>query len=104
MGQISEGGSNARVVGNEVTVVITQPQEGLEFFEVGWSGPVPNGFHFLGVGGDSFSRDDVSQVFDRVLEEFTLGGAAIESVFAEDFKDLLDVVFVVLFILTVDQD
>ena len=46
----------------------------------------------------------MSQVFDRFFEEFTFGHIPIHLVLAEDLKDLVDVVLVVGFVLTIDQD
>ena len=46
----------------------------------------------------------MTQVFDRIFEEFAFGHVPIHLVLAEDLEDLMNVLSVVKFIATVDQD
>jgi hypothetical protein len=104
VGEICEEGSYGRVVWDEMVVVVAETEEGLEFLKVHGSRPSLDGLHLLGVGCDALCRDDVTEVFDGGLEEFTLCGLAIELMFAEEVKDLSQVLLVVVIILAVDED
>jgi hypothetical protein len=102
--EVGEGGSDSRVVWDKTTVVVAHAEEGLEFLEIGGGWPCFDGLYFLGVSGDALCRDDMAQVFDGGLEELALGCFAIELVFAEESKDLVQVFLVVGIVLAVYED
>ena len=61
-------------------------------------------FDFLGISRYAFGGDYVTQVFDRFLEEFAFRHIAIHLVFTEDFKDLADVLCMILVVSAINQD
>jgi hypothetical protein len=102
--ELHQWGGNARIVGDEAMVVVTNAEERLQFFQCLGDGPGLNGLDLLGVGCDALIRDDVAKVGHGGFKELALGDLAIEFVLPQEGEDLPDVFTVFGVILAEDQN
>lgn len=77
LGETSERNDDVGVVVNETTVEVGKSEEGLNIPDFPWRRPFGNGLDFNGIHGETFGREDVTEIFDSVRGEGALVGAGI---------------------------
>ena len=63
-GEVDEGASYGGILRYEVSVVVCESKEGVDFFQFSWGRPSRNPIEFDRVHGDFIGSDDHSEIFD----------------------------------------
>src|SRR5207245_2304131 len=85
-------------------VEVGKAKEGLDVLDFPWFRPVADCLYLFQSHGECLRREAEAEVFDGGGMELTLFRFSIELVFAEASEDFLDMSFVQLLVLGVDED